>query len=285
MSDERLTQDVNDAVEKIFAKKEEEDMRKETEAALNNAAEKIEELVSDLEAKGKEVDESNQTIADLEVKASDLEKEKSDLEAEKAELADRAEKAETELENIKKDQLAQSRFADLKEAGIAATNEQAVEDQIAKIREMADEDFETYVTELTAVREAIVAELQASEDPVDTEEEAAEEESEEEAAEEESEEEAAEEESEEEAAEEESEEEAAEEESEEEAAEEDSEEEAAEEVEAEVEEEEAAADSEESIDPMRAVAAALNMEHAPSKGMLTKYKALGTQLAEDLNKK
>ena len=49
--------------------------------------------------------------------------------------------------------------------------------------------------------------------------------------------------------------------------------------------EEDAASSETAINAMHTVAAALNMEVAPNKDMMTKYKELGNQMAENVKPK
>jgi len=260
-----ITQDVKLIVEEMLQQKEEVAMRKEIEKALTKSADKISELTASLEAKDNEisdwelkVEELESAVADLSDKVKELEtdkqnleKEKSDFEAEKEELVKQAEEVRTELENIKKDQLAQARFEDLKEAGVEATSGKAVEDQIAKIREMDDEAFEIYKEERVELRKSIIAKLEES----STEEAGAEEgqvdssESEEEASQED--------------------------------AETNSEEE---EEETASEDEEDAADSTQSIEPMKAVAAMLNMEITPSKSMRAKYKELGEELAKRFKK-
>jgi hypothetical protein len=257
MSD-KLTQDVRAEVDNIFKQKEEIAMRKQTEEALNKSAEKINELVASLEAKDEELgtfesklEELEETVSELSIANKELkenlETATSDFEAKKEELTKRAETAEAELENMKKDQLAQARFEELKGDGVAATDEKAIKDQVAKIREMEDGDFEAYKAERVELRKSVIAELEAS-----SQEETAEEETKEETTEEET-----------------------------------SEEETAseEETEAELEdEEEAAADSEDPIEPMKAMAALLNMETIPGKDMLKKYNELGKAMAKKYEK-
>ncbi|KKN02498.1 hypothetical protein LCGC14_1117090 [marine sediment metagenome] len=247
---EKLTQDVQDIVDGIFKQKEEKAMRKETEEALNKSAKKINELAASLEAKeselselGNKVEELESTVAGLSDKISELETEKSDLGKEKAEfdsvkeeLSKKVEAAEEELGNMKKDQLAKARFTELTEAGIAALDEKAIEDQISKIREMEDEVFEAYKAERVELRKSIVAELEASSD--DDPDAAAKLKAEEDAA-----------------------------------------------AAKLKEEEEAAAGSDEPIEPMRAVAAALNLETAPSEDMVSKYKELGKAMAKKYEQK
>lgn len=250
MSD-KLTQDVKGIVDEIFKQKEEVSMRKQTENALNKSADKITELSTSLEAKDEELGGFNAKIEELEKTVSglsdvnkgleeNLEKAASDFEAEKSELTKRAETAEKCLEDMKKDQLAKARFEELKNEGVAATDEKAVEDQVAKIREMEDEGFEAYKIERIELRKSIVAELESSSSEKTDEEKAAEKAAEEKAA----------------------------------------EEKAAAEAEAVLKaEEEAAAASNSPIEPMKAMAALLNMETTPSKDVLDKYNELGKAMA------
>jgi hypothetical protein len=264
---EKLAQEVQAIVDNIFKQQEELAMRQETEEALTKSAEKINELVASLEAKDNEISELvskagelEGTIAELSDKISELEtekdnfeKEKSDFEAKEKELTERASKAEEEIENIRKDQLASARFDTLKEEGVAATTEETIKDQITKIREMEDEEFEAYKAERVELRKSVVAELEASSDSGET---VSSSDSEEEAA------------SEEETG---SEEETA--------SEEDGE------TTAELEDEEAAADSEDSINPMKAIAASLNMEQVVTDDVSSKYRKLGEALAEKYKSK
>jgi chromosome segregation ATPase len=261
MSD-KLTQDIRDEVDNIFKQKEEVAMRKQTEEALNKSADKINELVASLEAKDEELStfdsklkELEETVSGLSVANKDLEKTleraTSDFEAEKGELTKRAEEAEKELDDMKKTQLAQARFEALKSEGVSATDEEAIKDQVAKIREMEDEAFESYKTERVELRKSIVAELEASSHKEKTAEEKAAEEagtSEEELSE---------------------------------------EEKAAKEAEAKAaleEEESAAAGSENTIDPMKSVFASLNMEVTPSADVVSKYRELGKAMAKKYEK-
>ena len=270
---DKLTQDVKSIVDDIFKQNEETAMRKETEEALNKSAEKINELVTSLEAKDAELDGFTAKIEELEEVVSELsssnkeleenlDKVKSDFEAEKEELVKKAETAEKELEDMKKDQLAKARYEELKNDGVSATDEKAIEDQVAKIREMEDEEFESYKADRVDLRKSVLASLEASEENTEDETNEAEAAAEENTEEEESA----------------SEENASEEEGSEEASEED--------AEAQLEdEEEAAANSEDSIDPMKAVAALLNVETIPTDDILSKYSAMGAAMAEEIKEK
>ena len=227
-------------------------MRKETEEALNKSAKVINELNESLEAKDEELvnleaknEELELTVSELSDKAKELEGNlenmKSDFEAKETELTEQLETAREELDNIKKDQMAKARFEELTNEGVAAAGEEAIKDQVAKIREMEDEEFESYKADRVDLRKSVLASLEASEENTEDETNEAEAAAEENTEEEESA----------------SEENASEEEGSEEASEED--------AEAQLEdEEEAAANSEDSIDPMKAVAALLNVETIPT---------------------
>lgn len=170
---DKLTQDVQTVVEAIFKQKDEAALLEETEKALTDSAEKINELTTSLEAKDGEigtfvakVDELEKTLADLVDKNKELEttleQVKAGFETEKTELVKRAEIAEQAIDKIQKDQMTQARFEDLKKDGVSATEAKAVEEQLAKIREMTDEVFATYKSERVELRKSIVAEMEKS---------------------------------------------------------------------------------------------------------------------------
>lgn len=251
---EELKKDVEVMVAEIFSQKEEAEQRAETEKALQKSADTVSELTEALEGKNAEATEMASQITDLEAKIEEL---NSELEAAKNEATESASKlAESEkvIEDMKKDKAAELRMAELAEAGVALSDKDA---QMAKVREMEDEEFAGYKEELVSLRSAVEAELAKAVKPEET---ASEEETQEEEV------------AEEETAE--AEEEVAEEETEE-------SEEASEEG-----EEEASEEEEETppanIDPGMAIAAAMNMEVTPSDDMLAKYKKLGEAMAKRL---
>lgn len=245
MSDQ-LIADVKGIVDDIFKTKEESEMKRETEKALQASADMIEKLNQSLEAKDVKLGEKeaevltlNESISDFEAEITELkdektafETEKETFETEKADIVKRAEKAEGKIEEMEKDKLAEVRLDELKEAGVAATNEKAIEDQTSKIREMAVEDFTSYKDELVAIRKAIIAELDAKNDPPanDNEEGNGEENGEENSE----------------------------------------------------ENDDDAANADLSIDPAKAAFAALNMELVPGKDVVAKYAELGSQMASDI---
>lgn len=262
---DKLAQEVQSIVDDILKQKEDAEMVKETENALIKSAEKIDELTASLEAKDAElsdtagkVAEMEKTIAELSDKAkefeSNLEQVKKTFETEKSELVKRAETAEAELSNIRKDMKAKARMDELKAEGVAASGDKALGEQLAKVREMEDDAFVAYKAERVELRKAIVAELEASapakvEGEVEKTEKT---ESKEETAE---------------------------------KTEKTEKTESKEEVTAQLEDEKEAASLENSIDPMKAVAAMLNMEITPDSGTTAKYKELGMALAERVKSK
>jgi len=271
---DKFTQDVHEVVDGIFRQKEEVAMRKETEEALNKSAEMITKLDASLEAKGTEladIEAKNEklelTVSELSTKAKELEENlesvKSDFEAKEQELTEQLEAAQAELEEIKRQQLAKARFETLTNDGVAAIDEQAVKDQVDKIRVMNDEEFELYKTDRIELRNDVIAQLEASPEV----EEAEEKEDETDEVIEEAAEETAEETIEGETA----------------TKEEDSEEASEEETEAVLEDEdEAVVESEDSIDPMKAVSAMLNLEAPLADDIRDKYREMGKAMAENV---
>lgn len=177
---DQLNQDVRKAVDEVLKERDEMAMRQETEEALSKSADKINELVASLEAKdgeivalGSKIEELESTVAELSCKIKELETQKEDLDKEKAgfqtekeDLLKQLAESEASLENIRRDQLAASRLEDLKNNGVAALDPEASKAQVAKIREMSDEDFETYKNDRVELRKDIVAELERSSDVV-----------------------------------------------------------------------------------------------------------------------
>jgi len=242
---DQLSNDVVKIVDDIFKKKEESEMIKATEKALQRSTDTINELTESLEAKDQELNDReseilglNENTQTLEARITELEEEKSTFdegkaafETEKADIIKRAEEAESKIAEMEKDKLTEIRLNELKEAGVAATK---IEDQTSKVREMSDEDFSSYKEELVAIREAIIAELKASEENTDT-------------------------------------------------GDTDTGDVDTEDTDTE-EDEEDAADSDLTENAMHSIAAALNMEVMPNKDMMTKYKELGSQMAENIKK-
>lgn len=262
--DEKLKKDIESVVATIFSEKEEAEMRKKTEEALEKAAATIEDLTNTLEEKNAEAEEQESKFSEIQAKVTDLESELEAARNETESVKEQLTEKETELEEIKKDRAADVRMAELEEAGVAHRTDEAKEAQVARIREMSDEDFAAYKEELVSIRQSVLDELAAAASEEETAEEA------------------------EEAAEGEESETSEEDNSEEEASEEETEENSEEASEEEAEEEETSEEGEDTppanVDHGQAVFAALNMDHRPSPDLIERYAELGKAMAKEFTK-
>jgi len=173
--DEKLVNEIKAMVDSFFSEKEEAEVRRKTEEALQKSAETIGELTAALEEKNGESEEVATKIEELEAKVAELTSELEAAQTEKASAEEKLTEAESTIEEMKKDKAAEERLAQLEEAGVSSGKEA----QLAKIREMDDEEFAAYKEERIELRNAVIAELETSQS-----EEASEEENEEEASEE-----------------------------------------------------------------------------------------------------
>jgi len=157
MKDKELEIQVATVVENLFNEKEEADIRKKTEEALQKSAASISELTSALETKNSEVmvfeaqaSEKDATIQQL---TSELEAAKVELESANVKLAD----SEKALNDIVKERAAEKRMVEIEDAGVARSDRDS---QMTKVKEMTDEEFASYKDELVSIREAVVKELE-----------------------------------------------------------------------------------------------------------------------------
>ena len=153
---EELKKNVEAAVAEIFSQKEEAEQRAETEKALQKSADTIAQLTEALEGKNAGDEEIATQINDLENKVKEL---TSELEAAKKKAEESAEKlteSEKVIEDMRKDKAAELRMAELAEAGVSLSDKDA---QLAKVRDMEDEEFGSYRDELVSLRRAVEAEL------------------------------------------------------------------------------------------------------------------------------
>lgn len=143
-------------VERILSSREEAQAREEAESALKEAKETFETLKASIEAKDVKVREYEEALANLdgseptsaEVAANERIVE---LEKELEEAKHNAEVAEAALDTLAREETAAGRMAELAEAGVAL-DEEAAEAQYAKVRDMSDEDFASYKSELVALK-------------------------------------------------------------------------------------------------------------------------------------
>lgn len=143
-------------VERQLSSREEADARHEAEEALREARETFDALKASIEAKDAKLAEYEEALANLDVsEPTDAEvaanEKVVELEAAIEELTKRAEVAEAALDTIAREETAAGRMAELEEAGVALEDD-AAKAQYAKIRNLSDEDFQSYKSELVALK-------------------------------------------------------------------------------------------------------------------------------------
>jgi hypothetical protein len=142
-------------VDKHLSSREEAEARKEAEEALKEAREVFETLKANLEAKDAKIREYEDVLAniDLDPTATEVAANEKIVELENSveEWKHRAEVAEAALETLAREETTATRMSELEENGVALEDE-AAEAQYAKVREMSDEDFTSYKSELIALK-------------------------------------------------------------------------------------------------------------------------------------
>ncbi len=143
-------------VEKILSSRDETQAHIEAEEALKEAKETFEILKAALEAKDaklKEYEEALAALDNLEPTDADVATNEKIVALEK-ELEDWKQKAEVSqaaLDTLAREETASGRMAELDEDGVSL-DEEALEAQYAKVRDMSDEDFASYKSELVALK-------------------------------------------------------------------------------------------------------------------------------------
>jgi hypothetical protein len=169
MTEEELNAAVQARVEAALSSREDAEARAEAEEALNEAKETFEALKASLEAKDAKLVEYEEALANLDVSAPTeaevaANEKLVELEAALQEANDRASVAQAALDTIAREETAASRMAELEEAGVTL-DEESAEAQYAKIREMSDEEFQSYKSELSALKAKFdVADTEESEE-------------------------------------------------------------------------------------------------------------------------
>jgi septal ring factor EnvC (AmiA/AmiB activator) len=153
--EEKLRKDVEAVVAKIFSEKEEVEIRRQTEDALGKSANTIEELTTALEAKNSEFEDLEVKLSDSEDRATNLQTELEAAQEGITEANRKLEESESKLNDLVKDRATELRVKELIEAGVISDKEV----QSVKVRDMSDEEFASYKTELVSIREAVIAEL------------------------------------------------------------------------------------------------------------------------------
>jgi len=167
MENERLKEDIEAIVTKIFSEKEQSDIRRKTEEALKKSAETISDLTADVEGKNEEIVGLNEEISNLNTKAEEFEEKIKNLEAEleaaKSEVETSNEKlteVETALDTMKKEKVAEERMSVLEEAEVVTD----ADSQREKVMEMTDEEFSAYKEDRISLRKAVLAKIKVEEE-------------------------------------------------------------------------------------------------------------------------
>lgn len=156
MTEEELDAAVQARVEAALSSREDATARAEAEEALKEAKETFKALKASLEAKDAKVAEYEEALSNLDVstptEAEVAANEKLvEIEAALQEANDRASVAQAALDTIAREETAASRMAELDEAGVTL-DEESAEAQYAKTRDMSDEEFQSYKSELSALK-------------------------------------------------------------------------------------------------------------------------------------
>lgn len=156
MSSEDFDAAVKAKVEEALSSKEDDVARQEAEQALREAKDTFETLKAALEARDAKIKEYEEALSNLEnvdpTSAEVFANEKIvELETALAEANTRVTVAEAALDTIAREETAAGRMAELEESDVSL-DEEAAEVQYAKVRDMSDEEFQSYKSELVALK-------------------------------------------------------------------------------------------------------------------------------------
>lgn len=166
--EEKLKKSIEAMVASIFSEKEESEVRRQTEEALQTSAATIEELTTTLEAKNVELEEAKAQVSSLEEAKVELDTKLEAAGTEKADVESKLEEAKAKLAAIETAKILALRMEELTTAGVVRKDSEA---QAAKVSEMSDEEFASYKEELEAVKASIMESMEkAAEEEVASEE-------------------------------------------------------------------------------------------------------------------
>lgn len=156
-----LEKDVLAIVEQAFSQKEEASQKQAMQDALTESASTIERLTTELETLQSDFEAASATsteeLATKDTKISETATELEAAQKKSEELETELATAKEEIDNMKKDSLAAVRMQELEEAKVVFSTD--ADKQLAKVREMSDEDFVAYKTERVELRTAVAKEL------------------------------------------------------------------------------------------------------------------------------
>lgn len=166
--EDNLKKDIENIVTTIFSEQEEAAKMQATEDALNEAASRLAKLDDSLLAKASEIEELTASLEDtITTKDTELSEASALLEvanADKDAAVAKLEEVELAFAELKKDILVKERLVELSEAKVAIKAD--VDGQIAKIKDMDDEEFSSYKNDRVELRASVMKELEATQTEV-----------------------------------------------------------------------------------------------------------------------
>jgi chromosome segregation ATPase len=160
MSEEtKLAKDVEAMVTKIFAEKEDADVRKKTEEALSRSAKTIEDLTTSVETKDEEMAELATKVAEGEDSVKELTTKLEAAESEVKSFTEKLATSEKALEDMKKDKLADERITELEAASVAND----ADAQREQVKEMSDDEFASYKKDRISLRQSVLDQIKETE--------------------------------------------------------------------------------------------------------------------------
>lgn len=159
MTDEKFDALVLSKVEEKLSTREEAEAQREAEEALVEARETFETLRASLEAKDVKIHEYEEALSNLDdpsaIEVATNER-LVELENELEQAVRRVEVAEAALETLAREEIAASRMSELEEDGLSLEDD-AAQVQYAKVREMSDDEFDSYKSELSALKSKYIS--------------------------------------------------------------------------------------------------------------------------------
>ncbi len=144
-------------VERQLSSREESQAHAEAETALKEAKETFETLRASIETKDAKITEYEEALAAFDDDSTTTDSEVAanerivELEKQLEEWKQAADVAQAALDTLAREETAAGRMAELAESGVSLDDE-AAKAQYAKIRDMSDEDFASYKSELVALK-------------------------------------------------------------------------------------------------------------------------------------
>ncbi len=159
-----IKEEVKKLVEAILAEKEEEGRIQKLELFLTEARQTVDDLTSKLLDKETELAEKVFSVEALEAKVAELNSRLEAIIAEKQAAEEKALELENKMLEMKKDEAANHRLAQLLEANLIKDDEESRAKALTKVRDMTDEQFDQYLSELAEVKSLVVEALKKAQE-------------------------------------------------------------------------------------------------------------------------